>query len=647
MQWAEKLLSQLNTLGAGIRNICIADTEFHGADGDVPVPVCSVFYNPISGQTIRQFYEAGGPYPSCPVDLSENTLFVAFAAQAELMTFIQLGWEMPRRILDLFVEWRHLNNEEFRPKAMKAEKGLSPFGLLGACSHYSILVQSREHKDEMRKLVLKGHPYTDEEREKILDYCQEDVMETAALAERMLPDIPSLPNIPGLKAAVYRGASARGFAWARTVGIPMDTDTLDRLDRHWPAVMAAMSGDVQREFPIFLPGSSDIAPTLWEGFLQRAGLLATWPRTKGGRGKSSAKPQPKRDDKTLCAMADRYPIFHTLRSYLKMRSCTKLGLQFPVGKDRRSRVHFWDYGTVTSRCSPSSKKFVLAGGSPAFRHLVKPQEDECLIEMDWSSQEIWIAAYLSGDKAMKRMLAQGDPYVAFGVMAKLLPADATKKAEDSPYWKTDPELAKRHAAMRNHLKAVALGVLYGKTHYTIATETGMTVEEAKNLLRLHRRLFPTFWNWIEGVVTESLATRRISSKFGWTMKLLSPREREQHLDENGRTKKVQNSLQNFPMQTHGAEMLRLALTYAADDKIPVCAPLHDAIFAAAPVEKARETVDGLLDCMRRASLGVIGAEVPVEVEITYYPDRYVSAKKPKAIEIWKAMMNALEKIEAN
>ena len=121
----------------------------------------------------------------------------------------------------------------------------------------------------------------------------------------------NLPNIPGLKAAIYRGSSARGFAWARTVGIPMDTDTLDRLNRHWPLVMAAMFGDVQREFPIFLPGSSDIAPTLWKEFLRRRDLLKDWPMTKGGRGKSSAKPQPKRDEKTLSAMADSYPIFHT------------------------------------------------------------------------------------------------------------------------------------------------------------------------------------------------------------------------------------------------------------------------------------------------------------------------------------------------
>lgn len=94
-------------------------------------------------------------------------------------------------------------------------------------------------------------------------------------------------------------------------------------------------------------------------------------------------------------------------------------------------------------------------------------------------------------------------------------------------------------------------------------------------------------------------------------------------------------------------------TYAADDKLPVCAPLHDAISAAAPAEKEKEAGDSLRSCMRRASITVtstdtsVGVEVPVEVNVIRYPDGYVPDKKPETIEKWKVMLNALEKIEAN
>jgi hypothetical protein len=84
--------------------------------------------------------------------------------------------------------------------------------------------------------------------------------------------------------------------------------------------------------------------------------------------------------------------------------------------------------------------------------------------------------------------------------------------------------------------------------------------------------------------------------------LLSRKEREKYLDENGGVKDVQNSLQNFPMQAQGGEMLRLTLTDGSADKLPVCAPLHDAIFAVAPAEKEKEAIDSPRSCMWRQSL---------------------------------------------
>src|ERR1700741_29592 len=121
MSWAHQLLTALNNLGAGIQHIWIADTEFYGGDGDLPVPVCVVFFNPINAKTIRVWFQPG-ERPQCPIPLDNSTLFIAYAAQAELMTFLQLGWDMPRRILDLYTEFRHLNNEYFRLQEMKVQK---------------------------------------------------------------------------------------------------------------------------------------------------------------------------------------------------------------------------------------------------------------------------------------------------------------------------------------------------------------------------------------------------------------------------------------------------------------------------------------------------------------------------------------------
>jgi DNA polymerase-1 len=46
--------------------------------------------------------------------------------------------------------------------------------------------------------------------------------------------------------------------------------------------------------------------------------------------------------------------------------------------------------------------------------------------IDFSSQEIAIAAAFSGDERMSAGYAAGDPYLAFAKTARLVPADATK-----------------------------------------------------------------------------------------------------------------------------------------------------------------------------------------------------------------------------
>src|SRR6202007_3368623 len=137
-------------------------------------------------------------------------------------------------------------------------------------------------------------------------------------------------EIPDLRAAIFRGSSARGFASARTVGIPIDVDLLVRLNRHWQGVSAALATQVKEDFPIFHEGSADIAPSLWADFLTRTGLIEKWPHTRGGK---KGKRQPKRDEKTLRAMANAYPEFQPLHGYLCMRNSTKLGLNFPTGSD--------------------------------------------------------------------------------------------------------------------------------------------------------------------------------------------------------------------------------------------------------------------------------------------------------------------------
>jgi hypothetical protein len=94
------------------------------------------------------------------------------------------------------------------------------------------------------------------------------------------------------------------------------------------------------------------------------------------------------------------------------------------------------------------------------------------------------------------------------------------------------------------------------------------------------------------------------------------------------------------------KMLRLALVYATESGLGVCAPLHDAIFVVAPEEQEEWATQTLRECMQQAAVDLIGVEIPIEMFVIRYPERFVPDDKPMAVAVWDKMMAALERAEA-
>src|SRR5215208_1573604 len=178
------------------------------------------------------------------------------------------------------------------------------------------------------------------------------------------------------------------------------------------------------------------------------------------------------------------------------------------------------------------------------RSLIKPAPGMALAYVDFSSQEMGIAAALSGDPALLEAYRSGDVYLSFARQAGLAPPDATKAS---------------HGEVRDRCKAVVLGTLYGMGPDTLARRIGRPPCEARELLALHRATYPRFWRWSEAAVTSFVLTRRIETVFGWPLHAAP--------DWNPR------SAMNFPMQANGAEMLRLACCLATERGLAVCAPV--------------------------------------------------------------------------
>ena len=66
------------------------------------------------------------------------------------------------------------------------------------------------------------------------------------------------------------------------------------------------------------------------------------------------------------------------------------------------------------------------------------------------------------------------------------------------------------------------------------------------------------------------------------------------------------TLQNFPMQANGAEMMRLAAALMTEAGLTVCAPVHDAFLIEAPATGIDEAVNHARHCLAEASQVVLG-----------------------------------------
>jgi DNA polymerase-1 len=286
-------------------------------------------------------------------------------------------------------------------------------------------------KPAMIQLILRGEPYTADERQQILEYCWLDTNGLAALLPRMLPGILSRPN--GWAFALIRGHySGHCVARMEWTGIPLDVATYQRLDRHWDDIRAHLVARYDHEFGVY-DGLRFVVERFAE-YLAREDI--PWPQHAPGVLDLR--------DKTFADMGEAYPPIERLRQLRKTMSKLRLN-SITLGADGRNRALLGQFVCSTSRNAHEAGKLIF-GPSRWLRGLIKPTKGSVLCYFDWSSQEFVIAAALSGDQHMLAAIASGDPYIWFAKVAGLVPE-----------WATD----RTHPEIREICKRCCLGVLYG------------------------------------------------------------------------------------------------------------------------------------------------------------------------------------------
>ena len=358
-------------LGLPFKQIWALDFEFVSEPGARPVPVCMVARELGSNRLIRLWQDELGAGPPFPID--DDTLFVAYFASAEMGCFLELGWPVPTRILDLYTEFRNATNGIPLPGGR---------GLLGALSHHGIPSITADQKTEERALVMRGGPWTAPSDAASSTTARPTWTRSARSWSGCCPAIRARPN--GLGQALLRGRYMAAVARMERTGVPIDIDdagaAAGALGRHQArpgrgrSTRTTASTRARRSRPDCSPAiSSTTAST--------------------GRGPTTGRLQLDQD--TFRDMAKRYPQLEPLKEL--RHSLSELRLEkLAVGPDGRNRTLLSPFGARSGRNTPSNNKFIF-GPSVWLRGLIKPPRGRALAYIDWKSQEVFIAAALSGD----------------------------------------------------------------------------------------------------------------------------------------------------------------------------------------------------------------------------------------------------------
>ena len=600
-------MSFLNFIRDSFDRVLAVDSEFCFADHTKTIQsrvVCFV-YKDIFTNDVFKYWTHDKKFNEPPFDWN-RVLLVPFNAVAEGHSWLHLLQGMPRNIYDTYVENARLY------KTFRSGKGA--LDLRTTAQHYGIPeVMTKEHKDEMRDMVIENASYTAEQREKILDYCLEDVELTQKIFIKQVEDIEKKNNLKTIEdykteisQIMFRGASQLHVAKIERAGIDINYSKVLDFKKYWSEVEDIIIKRLDKDIKVHDEDGTERYDYFVE-LVRRIKLFGKWERTfKTNKLRT--------DKKYIDKMIKKFPEILDLQIYKQIKSLkayTKLTVFNPCA-DGKLRCSWNMFGTETGRCTPSTNANIF-GGAKWQRSLIRPGLGYVMYYLDYEQQELAIQGYLSGDKKLIEAYNSGDGYLQSAKWLNLVPEYATKKT---------------HPEEREIVKVLFLAQGYGAGPGYVSGQVRCSILYAQHLLRMFRRLFSTYNDWIKKVLKKVAITGKITTNLGWqrysngTFKI----------NKDGQLKSIRNTLLNFPAQGNGSDILRQAIIKLHEAGYVVNAPVHDALLISVPRGNHKKEVKLAQSIMEQSAEFVIGSKIRVGIE-EVDPDFNVSEKDKKIFNL--------------
>jgi hypothetical protein len=370
------------------------------------------------------------------------------------------------------------------------------------------------------------------------------------------------------------------------------------------ALIARFDPSQGSENPIYSP-EGEFSSWRFEQWLIAVGITS-WPRLDSGALQL--------DGDAFRMMYGAHPAIeglHALRDSLGVIVRARI----PIGRDGRNRPSLFPFGTATGRNAQAKSLF---NAHASMRSFMWFPADKIGLYLDWRTQEVGIAAARSGDAQLVKDYRAGDVYHALAMMCGITSLDAES-------WKATPE----GKSQRQRMKSLQLGINYGMGVASLARGLDRHPMIGSEIIIRHGQRYPTYWQWRAEMLQRAMLQRSIVSDYdGWSLRIShSPNKR---------------TLYNFPMQSGGSEMLRLAANRLCDADLVPSMLVHDGILFELDNE---EQVAHAIEIMRGAGRDVCGGfEIGVDVDQKLIGGAHFRDKRPVALSMWATVMETLREL---
>jgi DNA polymerase-1 len=310
---------------------------------------------------------------------------------------------------------------------------------------------------------------------------------------------------------------------------------------------------------------------------------------------------------TNIAVLESYSFHPFVQNILKYRQSSKLKSTYvdalpKLVNPHTGKVHtsFNQTVTATGRLSssdPNLQNIPIRSelGRQIRKAFIPSEAGYKILSADYSQIELRIVAHLSGDKTLIDSFLRGE--------------DIHQRTA-ALIFEVPPEEVTRE--MRSQAKSINFGIIYGMGPMRLASETGITMSEAKKFIESYFEKYPKVYEYIQSTIEKAKLQGYVTTILNRRRLLPEINSQDQRISSN-----AENIAINTPIQGSAADLIKVAMLRIAEEirekklKTKMILQVHDELVFEIPEDELQESKE----LIKRNMEGVYQMVVPIKADM--------------------------------